>query len=198
MLHDLGGGVWRWTLPHPEWRPRSDVVGCYAVRDGGDTVLIDPLLDAAVAEELDAIVQGTVTVAITIPYHVRSAADAARRWDARIVGHPDLARRLPGITIQETAPGITLHPLPRHKERPVEVARTLAFGDRIVGRDGGLRIWAQREMTERHRALLREWIGPMTALDVERILVTHGEPVLQDGRAALAAALAADPWFQRG
>jgi hypothetical protein len=29
------------------------------------------------------------------------------------------------------------------------------------------------------------------------VLVTHGEPVLHDGRAALAAALAAEPWYHR-
>jgi hypothetical protein len=103
-VEDLGGGVWRWVLPHPEWRPRSEVVGSYAVRSGEDTVLIDPLLGDGVAGQLDAIVDGTVTVAVTIPYHVRSAAEASERWDARIVGHPDLARRLPGLAVHDDAP----------------------------------------------------------------------------------------------
>ena len=86
-LEELGGGVWRWELPHPEWRPGTERVGCYAVRSGADTVLIDPLFEPGIAEALDAIVTGTVTIAVTIPYHVRSAAEASRRWDARIVGH---------------------------------------------------------------------------------------------------------------
>jgi hypothetical protein len=199
-LEELEPGLWRWTLRHPDWHPRTEFgaeVACFAVRDGDRTVLIDPLFDDAVAAELDAVVEGAVTVAITIPYHVRSAADAARRWDARIVGHPDLARRLDGLTVDETAPGVALYPIPRHKERPVEVARAVAFGDRIVGVDGGLRIWAQREFGERHRSLLRRYLEPLLEHDFERVLVTHGTPVLKDGRAALADALDAEPWYHR-
>jgi hypothetical protein len=199
-LAALGDGVWRWTLRHPDWHPRTEFgreVACFAVRDGADTVLIDPLFDDAVAEQLDALVEGDVTVAITIPYHVRSAADAAARWDARIVGHPDLARRLDGLPVEEAAPGVRRFPIPRHKERPVEVARALAFGDRIVGVGGGLRIWAQRAFGERHRRLLRGWLEPLLEHDFERVLVTHGAPVLKNGRAALAEALDAEPWYHR-
>jgi hypothetical protein len=199
-LEELGDGLWRWTLRHPDWHPRTEfgaAVACFAVRDGDRTVLIDPLLDDAVADALDAVVEGTVTVAITIPYHVRSAAEAAARWDARIVGHPDLARRLDGLTVEEAAPGVRRFPIPQHKEGPVEVARAVAFGDRIVGVDGGLRIWAQREFGERHRNLLRRYLEPLLEHDFERVLVTHGAPVLNNGRAALAEALAAEPWYHR-
>jgi hypothetical protein len=192
VIEDLGGGIWRWALPHPEWRPTTRLVGCYAVRTGADTVLIDPLFgDAA---ELDPVVQGRVTVAITTTYHVRSAAEAARRWDARIVGHPDLARRLPkGLKVHESADGVTLHPIPRHKERVVQVADALAFGDRIIGTDDGLRIWATGRMSERYREQLTGWLAKLLELDFERVLTTHGAPVLKDGRAALETALAADP-----
>jgi hypothetical protein len=176
-LAQLEDGLWRWTLRHPDWHPRTEFgqeVASFAVRDGGSTVLIDPLFDDGVAEELDAVVEGTVTVAITIPYHVRSAAEAVARWDARIVGHPDLARRLDGLSVEQAAPGVSLFPIPRHKERPVEVARSLAFGDRIVGVEGGLRVWAQREFGERHRDLLKRYLEPLLEHDFERVLVTHG------------------------
>lgn len=187
-LLDLGGGAWRWTLPHPEWGTTTQVVNSYLVHTGGDTVLIDPLLPA----ELDALVQGRVTVAITIPYHVRSAAEAARRYDARIVGHPDNAGRLPGLEVHETAPGLTLHPIPGHKERIVQVADALAFGDRVIGAEGGLRIWDQGPIGAAYRARLNRWLEPLLELEFERVLTTHGEPVLHDGRGALRAALAAD------
>ena len=39
--------------------------------------------------------------------------------------------------------------------------------------------------------------APLRELDLERILVTHGEPILRDGRDALAAALDAKPWYHR-
>ena len=82
-MRDLGDGIWHWTLRHPEWHPRTEFgaeVGCYAVRHRGGTVLVDPLLDDAAAEQLDPLVEGEVVVAITIPYHVRSALEAVERW----------------------------------------------------------------------------------------------------------------------
>ena len=206
-LEPVGEGLWRWALRHPEWHPRTELgreVACFAARDGDRTILIDPLLDEDVARALDEVVAGDVIVAVTIPCHVRSAAEAARRWNARVVGHPDLAPRLPdGIAVHEDADGVRVHPIARHKERPVELPayRALAFGDRVVGVDGGLRVWMQLEPTEARRAWYRStlvpWLAPLLELDVERVLVTHGPPVLHDGRAALAAALDAEPWYHR-
>jgi hypothetical protein len=193
-MKDLGGGVWMWDLPHPGWRPRSERVNCFLVRDGDDTVLIDPLFGEVTADDVDALVTGTVTVAITIPYHARSAAEASERWGARIVGHPDLAGRLPGLKVFESAPGVELFPLPSHKERPVEVGDALAFGDRFVGVEGGLRIWAQRQFTGAYRERLRRYVAPLLEHDFERVLVGHGAPVLRDGRSALAEALDAEVW----
>ena len=93
-LTELGEGIWRWTLRHPEWHPTTEFgseVGCYAVALDGGTLLIDPLFDGAVEEELDAVVSGDVVVAVTIPYHVRSSAEAVARWGGTIVGAPPRA-----------------------------------------------------------------------------------------------------------
>jgi hypothetical protein len=39
-----------------------------------------------------------------------------------------------------------------------------------------------------HRENRRAWLEPLTPLEaIDRILTTHGSPVLQDGRAALTA-----------
>lgn len=209
-LQDLGAGLWRWTLRHPEWHPRTAFgaeVGCYAVHEGGGTVLIDPLLDAVVAGELDGMVHGEVVVAVTIPYHVRSAAEAAERWGATVIGHPDVARRLPDGTPfyggDEPPLGLRKHRVPRGKEQPLELpgVRALAFGDRVVGMDGGLRVWLQRELTDERRAWFRRQgapsLAPLLEIDAERVLVTHGAPVLRDGRRALEDALAGEPWYHR-
>jgi hypothetical protein len=70
--------------------------------------------------------------------------------------------------------------------------RAIVAGDVILGRDeGGVRVcpdsWLEGRSTPREiRALLR----PVLDLGVERVLVSHGEPVLQQGREALARALA--------
>jgi hypothetical protein len=209
-LQDLGGGIWRWTRRHPDWHPRTEFgasVGCYAVHEGGGTVLIDPLLDEAIAAELDGLMRAEVVVAVTIPYHVRSAAAAVERWGGTVIGHPDVVRRLPDGTPfyggDEPPLGLRKHSVPRGKEQPLELpeARALAFGDRVVGVDGGLRVWLQRELTDERRAWFRR-IGapslePLLEIDAERVLVTHGAPVLHDGRRALTDALAGEPWYHR-
>jgi glyoxylase-like metal-dependent hydrolase (beta-lactamase superfamily II) len=69
--------------------------------------------------------------------------------------------------------------------------RALATGDAILGdRAGGVRVcpdsWLPEEL--RGEAIRRE-LRPLLDLPVERVLVSHGEPVLADGRAALERAL---------
>lgn len=60
-----------------------------------------------------------------------------------------------------------------------------------------LRFWPRRRETERRRASYEQRLLPtldaLTRLDVERVLVTHGEPVLQNGASELAAALTRPP-----
>jgi hypothetical protein len=210
MLENLGAGLWRWELRHPEWHPRTAFgarVGCYAVHHAGGTVLIDPLLDDEVVRALDEIVTGEVVVAVTIPYHVRSSAEAVQRWGGTIAGHPLVERRLPDGTPfhgDEDLPlGLVMHRVTRLKERPLELpeVRALAFGDRVVGLDGGLRVWLDRPITDARREWFRTTGAPALAhlldVDCERVLVTHGPPVLHDGRAALRDALDGDPWYHR-
>jgi glyoxylase-like metal-dependent hydrolase (beta-lactamase superfamily II) len=75
----------------------------------------------------------------------------------------------------------------------------VAFGDAVVEAEGALRLWAQGPRTDRYRTFVRErfapTLEPLVALAPERVLVTHGRPVLSGGAAALAAA---EPWWLRG
>jgi len=209
-LEDLGHGIWRWTLRHPEWHPRSEFgaeVGSYAVHEGGGTVLIDPLLDGEIEAELDGVVSGEVVVAVTIPYHVRSAVQAVGRWGGTIAGHPDVRRRLADGTPfhgDEDLPlGLTMHKVTRLKERPLELpqTRSLAFGDRVVGVEGGLRVWLDNPITDQRREWFRKTGAPalqhLLEIDFDRALVTHGDPVLSGGRQALQDALNGEPWYHR-
>ena len=210
MIEDLGHGIHRWELRHPEWHPGEfgAKVGAYLVHEGTDTVLIDPLLDDDVMDALDDLVQGEVVIAITIPYHVRSCVEALERWGGTLIGHPDIAKRLPeGTEVHgdEDLPlGLTMHKLSRGKERPLELPSTkaLAFGDRIVGVDGGLRYWMSDPITDKRRAWFRKTgapgLQPLLGIDFEHALVTHGDPVMKSGKAALEDALSGDPWYHRG
>lgn len=68
----------------------------------------------------------------------------------------------------------------------------LVFGDRLIGDgEGGVELppegWLSKEWVD--RAGLARLMRPLIELPVERLLVSHGEPVLRDGRAALARAI---------
>ncbi len=213
MTAEVAPGVWRWTARHPEWHPGEfgAEVASWAVRQGDGTVLVDPILPADGPEELDAIVDGEVAIPITIPYHARDAEAAAERWGGTILGHAAVAKRLrsraafravePG---DELPLGLSLHRIgnPRRQEAPVLIpdAAALAVGDAIVGVEGGLRVWVFQDSasTSWYRERLIPSLEPLLELDFERVLTTHGPPVLSGGREALAAAFAAPPWRPSG
>lgn len=216
---EIATDLWRWTARHPEWHPGEfgRRVAAHALRAGGETLLVDPLLPqedpAPVSEALDEIVDGRVSILVTIPYHARSAEALAARYGATIHGHPATARRLrderafravaPGSRLPGGARAFAIGS-PRRFELPLWLPshRALAFGDAIVGAGGGLRVWAQAEVDVRSRRFHRErfnpTLQPLVDLDPELVLVAHGEPVLSGGRDALVAALAAEPWRHRG
>jgi hypothetical protein len=217
---ELADGLWRWSARHPEWHPGEfgREVAAFAVRAGGVTLLVDPLLPdddarAALLEALDEIVGGAVAILVTIPYHARSSEELAARYGATIHGHPATAKRL------KTAGGFRIAdpeaPLPggarafaigrpRRFEQPLWLPshRALAFGDAVVETGGELRVWAQSSVDEKRRRFHRErfnpTLEPLVRLDPQRVLVTHGEPVLDGGRDALAAALAGEPFWHHG
>ena len=65
-----------------------------------------------------------------------------------------------------------------------------------------LRFWENDPVGEERARWYRErfapTLAPLLELDVERILVTHGEPIVRDGRAALQDALRKPPWYHHG
>lgn len=221
---ELAAGLYRWTARHPEWHPGAfgAEVASFAVDAGdGRTVLVDPLLpadDRAVWALLDELAGDALTIVVTIPYHVRDAEPIRRRYagrgvDARITGHRGVARRLAHaegfdeLVPGEPVGGIMAHTIgrPRRNELPVHLPShaAIAFGDALVTTpEGELRIWDDEPVDERRARFYAErfapTLEPLIALGPERILVTHGEPILSGGRAALEAAAAAGPWYHRG
>jgi hypothetical protein len=198
-------GLWRWTAPHPDWEPGGEgpaawpeQVGCvyYEARDA--TVLIDPLVptDEAEAarfyEALDRDVERRrlpVSILRTIRWHERSCAAIRDRY-ATTDAWPDGVTELEiGDPYGEVVLWIAEH-------------RALVPGDIILGSDatgtapaGGLMVappsW-HREPPEQQAWYERSMpaaIGPLAALRAEMVLVAHGTPVLQNGAAALIAAL---------
>lgn len=170
-MDELAPGIYRWTAPHPEWRPRSEEVESYALVAGEALLLVDPLLpdDAderheplLAALELLVAAAARVELLITVPYHTRSAETLYERYaperPTRIWGHALVRKRLRAETPLDVVPtgaagtaasiasgaaeAYTIG-RPRRSEHPLYVPelRTAVFGDAVVGAQGGLRFW---------------------------------------------------------
>jgi hypothetical protein len=201
VLNQIRPGLFRWTIRHPEWQPNArpespadwpQDVGCVLCEADEATVLIDPLLpspeEPGFMRELDRRVRERgmpVAVLTTIGFHRRSRPALVERYGATT----SRAKRSlpPGV---ESCPirgaGETMFWLSEH--------RTLVPGDRIMGAPGGgLRICPEAWLSYLSSGIgvseLRERLRPLLELPIENVLVSHGEPVVGNGRAALANAL---------
>jgi hypothetical protein len=191
-LREVARGLWRWTAPHPEWEPRHEEddpadwaqeVGCVAYATEGSLALIDPLVTDGDYRGLDQLAEGKREVAVltTIRWHGRSGRELAKRYSASTTV-PD------GVEPVELAgAGETMYWIPEHG--------ALVPGDRLLGdRPPGVRMcppsWLRYLDGFTQDDLRRELCARLLDLPIELVLVSHGEPVLRDGRAAVARALA--------
>jgi glyoxylase-like metal-dependent hydrolase (beta-lactamase superfamily II) len=189
-VQEVASGLWRWTGLHPEWTPASggpegwdQEVGCVYYEAPDAVVLVDPLAPPEDEESfwaaLDRDVERAgkpVRVLVTVSFHDRSAEAVAKRYGATTDGP------LPGGVEAHAAPAgeETVYWLPAHG--------ALVFGDVLLGAEDGVRLCPESWL-EGTLAQLRDELRPLLDLPVERLLVSHGEPVLEGGRVALARAL---------
>ena len=189
-LQQVARGLWRWTAPHPDWEPPKEEddpadwprdVGCIAYETDDTLLLIDPLVADGDFGRLDelAAAKDRVSIAQTVRFHSRSRAELAARYDA--------SAELPaGVeAIEILGAGETMYWISEH--------RALVPGDRLLGdRPPRLRMcpgsWL-RYLGEYTQDDLREALRPLLDLPVELVLVSHGEPVLRDGRRELERAV---------
>jgi glyoxylase-like metal-dependent hydrolase (beta-lactamase superfamily II) len=200
--------LWRWSTYYGEWR---DEVGSVYVEGEDAIVLVDPLVPEERDEAerfwraLDRDVERAgvrVHVLVTVFWHVRSAAEFVRRYRGRL--HASSRARAPierraGVQSDLFRPG---DPLPAGVEalpsgRATEVVfwipahASLVPGDVLLGEaSGGVRLCPESWLpTGVGHAELRAALAPLLELPVERVLVSHGAPVLENGHAALSEAL---------
>lgn len=211
----IADGLWRWTVPHPEWKPDEDAldtsyrdVGCVYLETPDAVVVIDPLVEDGPEGErfwraLDRDVErvgAPVSVVLTCNWHARSAAAVRDRYPGAEVLVPPAVVDLvdiPGLRAVETGEplpgGIVMLPTSRPAQVVVWIPehRALVPGDVILGDGrGGLRLLPREWLAEAaHVPPLVEALRLLLDLPVERVLVSHGEPVLTGAREALAAAL---------
>ena len=198
-VQELRPGLWRWTATHPEWEHAEhwgpEVGSVYAELPDA-LVMVDPLVpqdeEDRFWEALDRDVERVgkpVHVLLTVHWHERSVATVLDRYKATL-WRPEEKGQLPAGVHAEVVKGSdwveALFFLEPH--------RALIAGDLLIGKDGGgielpvrwfpkgEQDWAEQELKPELRKRLGE-------LPVELVVVSHGEPVLEDGAAALERAL---------
>jgi glyoxylase-like metal-dependent hydrolase (beta-lactamase superfamily II) len=160
-------------------------------------VLVDPL-------EPPPDVRGADHVLVTVYWHGRSTeeAGAKRVWAPTRSAQPLRNRGIDVTNVfragDELPGGIQAFQTPRAAEVVywLPEQRALAVGDVLLGAgakprptDAPLRLCPERWLGKGTHDDLRTSLRPLLELPVECVLVSHGRPVLSDGRAALAAVL---------
>ena len=192
----IAPGLRRWTARHEEW---EEDVGSLALESDDGLILIDPIDPPRDLRRPDHVL-------ITVFWHYRSTPKlrAKRVWaSSRTV--KALANR--GVTVTDPIAKNVLLPggvLPSETARRGELLywlpeqKSVAVGDVLLGAgakphatDDPLRLCPERWLGSATHDDLRRSLEPLLELPVQRVLVSHGKPVLRAGKRALERVLRA-------
>jgi hypothetical protein len=188
----IADGLWRWTAEHPncenwpehERWPRE--VGCVYYEAADATVLIDPLVPAGEEDDFfrhfDADVERRglpVVILLTAEWHRRSADELAARYGARIGG--DLPYGIEEIPIEGADERQVAYFLRPHAALVVaEAFQVDVRGEVFLCKSPAL------ERPDEFEAS----VDRLLELPVERLLASHGQPILEDAQRRMAEASA--------
>jgi len=191
---EIAPGLRRWTAFHDHW---EEVVGSLAVETSDGLVLIDPIDPPGEGAAADHVL-------VTVYWHGRSTGTlgAKRVWSSARSQRPLKSR---GIEVTDPfRPGDALPGGIRALQtaRSAEVVywlpdqHAVVIGDVLLGAGAKprptsdpLRLCPERWLGKATHDDLRRTLRPLLDLPVERVLVSHGVPILSGGKRALAAAL---------
>ncbi len=201
-VHRIAPGLWRWAAYHEEWRKD---VGCVYLETDDATVLFDPLVPPEDSERfleyLDADVEraaSPVHIVLTVYWHVRSSAELAKRYHADVWAPARSAKPVERRTASapnaiqpgDVLPGnVEAHASGRAAELVylLPLHRALVAGDVLLG--DPLRICPARWVGKGGQPAVRKALRPLLERPIDRVLTSHGDPVLRAGHNALSAAL---------
>ena len=188
----IDDGLWRWTVTHPDWKPGAEwdpEVGCVYWEGPDAVVLVDPQVPPPgpdrdrFFEALDRDVErvgSPVVVLTTCRWHARSAEELSARYAGRAISPANIATAaLPARGAGDRRPRRRRGRLLARGCRARSSRETALLGDDA----GGVRMCPQSWLDSGGSvASLRAELAPALSLAVERVLVSHGEPVLSGGR----------------
>ena len=202
-MQELRPGLWTWTAPHPDWTPDADGwdrdVRSYAYDSGPCLVLFDPIAPPTLIEGL--IESQDVAVLRTVHWHARSAVECVERFGATVYAPKASVAQLEestaltpkGYAAGDELPGGVFVQVTYYAEEAIlwiPAHHAIVAGDVLLGGERGLHVqpdsWLPNGVT---REALRDALRPLCDLPLELILLTHGDPVAEDAREVLRAAL---------
>lgn len=201
-MQQLRPGLWTWTAAHPAWTEDEGgpegwdrVVRSYAYDSGPCLLLLDPLAPPSLLEGL--VESKDVAVVLTEHCHVRSAADCVERFGATVhapkAGLPKLSLPAHGYEQGEALPGGVVAQLACYAIETIlwiPAVRAIVVGDAIVGGEQGPHVqpssWMIEDMTPES---FRDRLQPLLDLPIELVLLTHGDPIVDDARETLRRTL---------
>ena len=201
-IQQIAPHLWWWTAPHPDWGPDDFAggqgwerdVSSYALVEGDDLVLFDPLVPAGDEERFWGALDDDVEhhaapqILITVFWHTRSAQAILDRYDgAALWAHEpsagEVAKRTAvthtfadGDVLPGRVEAIGLNHLdeaafwlPGHE--------ALLLGDSVLGYDDGVRLcpesWGRKDES---RAELQAAVERAFKRSPRLLLLTHGGP----------------------
>jgi len=201
-IQQIAPQLWWWTAPHPDWGPPDFESGqgwerdvsCYALVEGDDLVLFDPLVPAGDEERFWAALDGDVehhgppTILISVFWHARSSAEILDRYEgAELFSHEpagsEVAKRVPvtqsfadGDVLAGGVEAIALHHmdeaafwLPSH--------RAVLFGDSVLGYDDRVELSPASWLREGESVEeVESSVSRALEHDPQLLLLTHGGP----------------------
>jgi hypothetical protein len=186
----IADGLWYWTAPHPNWRNWSrgpsepKDVGCVYYEAEDAVTLIDPLIPAGNEKQfmgqLDTDIERLglpVVILLSCAWHKRSADELTERYGARIGG------QLPA--------GIDEIPIRGADERQVAYffrPHHALYVAEIFGVDLDGKLWIVPSPALERPDELDASLAEIQGLPVERLLVSHGDPIFADARRRMAIA----------
>ena len=195
-VDQLAPGLRRWTVWHEEWRQE---VASLAVDTPDGLVLIDPLHPPPE-------VRRPVHVLLTVHFHARTAGDlgAKQVWaparDLRLLRNRGVEVTNAFEPGDELPGGIKAFQTARETEVVywLPEQRSVAVGDVLLGAGAkphptpdALRLCPESWLDGANHKALRKSLQPLLDLRIERILVSHGYPVLSGAKDALAELIGA-------
>jgi hypothetical protein len=185
-VEEVRPGLWYWKAAHPEWTPKdggptgwAQEVSSYAYDTGPTLVLFDPQSPPQLVDELASGRQ--VAVVLTCSWHARSGEELRERLGASVWSPGSDGRPAEGVEAYDGG---------EDEEAAFWVAEhgAVVFGDALLVREQ-LEVpvtWLPKGATV---ADVAKRLAPLLELPVELVLVTHGEPVRENGGEELRRAL---------